>query len=268
MLGPESGTGDWELRLSMRSFWTNYLAAAQPWIIGTVPEWIDENKVRCLHWPDPYDTCKDANLLHKAIRLAWEPAISDPFILCSDDHILLRPSLPADFQLWHRGEIPKDPPEGANRWEQRLVNTGHKLRNLGYPAKDFDAHVPYPIRKRWVKQALQFDFATPPGMCVFSTILNCSKQPGIPLRSQRVRGWLGSPEMAPSAIDAKLARNQFACLNPDSLANSHIVSRLEQLFPEPAAWELDAERWRRRRRNRPIPFSAACLFGNIGLRSF
>ena len=261
MLGSDSDTGDWELRLSMRSFWTNYLAPTLPWIIGAIPEWIDRTKVRCLRWPDPYETCKDANLLHKAIRLACEPEISDPFILCSDDHILLRPSLPADFQLWHRGQIPRHIPEGANRWEQRLVNTGQKLRNSGYPAKDFDAHVPYPIRKTWVKDALQFDFATAPGMCVFSTILNCSRQRGLPLESQRVRAWLGGAEMKPSAIDAKLAKNQFACLNPDSLDNSHIVLRMEQLFPEPAPWELDAAQWRRRHGAMSVPSSGACLFG-------
>src|SRR5271163_1829992 len=170
MLGSGSNTGDWELRISMRSFWTHYLASASPWIIGHTPPWIDRRKVRCLAWPDPYRKCKDANLLHKALRLALEPRLTNPFVLCSDDHILLRPSVPGDFTLWHRGEIQQDYVDGSGKWQRRLVNTGRQLRELGYPALNFDGHVPYPLRKEWVGEALRFAFAAKPGMCVFSTI--------------------------------------------------------------------------------------------------
>jgi hypothetical protein len=246
----------------MRSFWTNYISKAKPWIIGYIPRWIDRQKVRCLPWPDPYRRCKDANLLHKALRLALEPRISDPFILCSDDQFLLRPSAPADFKLWHRGEIAKRFSEDLNRWERRLVNTGQQLRNLGYRAMNFDGHIPYPVRKDWIKEALRFDFAKKPGMCIFSTILNCSKERGAPLDSQHVRAWLGGADMSRRLIDAKLANNQFACLNAQSLENAYLVSRLEELFPEPAPWELDAARWRRRNGNSNGHAPAARIFGS------
>jgi hypothetical protein len=261
MLGRGSSAGDWELRMSMRSFWTHYNAAAKPWIIGHVPSWIDPRKVRCLPWPDPYRRCKDANLLHKAIRLAMEPQISDPFILCSDDHILLRPSTPADFKLWHRGEIPEDPVEGLSRWRRRLANTGRRLRSAGYQAMNFDGHIPYPLRKKWVSEALRFDFARKPGMCVFSTILNCSNEPGAPLDSQPVRGWLGQADMAKRVVDAKLAKNRFACLNAKSLQNAYVVSRLEQLFPDPAPWELDGAKWPRRSRKVNVRPPEVRMFG-------
>jgi hypothetical protein len=251
MLGTGSAVGDWELRMSMRSFRRNYLAPAQYWIIGHIPAWIDSQKVTCLPWPDPYRRCKDANLLHKALRLAMEPKISDPFILSSDDHLLLRPSTPADFRLWHNGEIPKEPLEDFTKWQLRLVNTGQRLRSAGYPAMDFDAHIPYPLRKEWVKDALRFDFAARPGMCVFSTILNCSKELGEPLRNQHIRGWLAKADMAEEVVDTRLARCQFACLTDRSMENSHIISRVEQLFPEPAPWELDAASWPRRNQAMP-----------------
>jgi hypothetical protein len=105
---------------------------------------------------------------------------------------------------------------------------------------NFDVHIPYPLRKEWMKEALRFDFATEPGMCLFSTILNCSNELGAPLNSQPVRGWLGRAYMAARVVDAKLAKNQFASLNSRSLHNPYIVSRLEQLFPDRAPWELDA----------------------------
>jgi hypothetical protein len=135
-----------------------------------------------------------------------------------------------------------------NRWQRRLVNTGKRLRGAGYGCMNFDGHVPYPVCKAWARDTLRFDFATRPGMCLFSTILNCSKQRGVPLNSQRVRGWLGSTDMPARVVDAKLARNRFACLNADSLDNGYVVSRLEQLFSEPAPWELDAATWPRRSR--------------------
>jgi hypothetical protein len=262
MLGSGSTANDWELRISMRSFWTHYLVAAKPWIIGHIPAWIDRRKVRCLPWPDPYQRCKDANLLQKALRLAMEPLLSNPFILCSDDHILLRPSLPAEFRLWHRGEIAENLEEDAGPWDRRLVNTGRILRNQGYSAKNFDGHVPYPLRKEWIREVLRFDFGAKPGMCVFSTILNCSHGPAFPLSSERIRGWLGRDDMAADVVDAKLAKNQFACLNESSMDNGHIVSRLEQLFPEPAPWEIDAARWVRRNRMGVAPSSAAWMFGS------
>jgi hypothetical protein len=142
MLGPKTLTDDWELRMSMRSFHMHYRSSSKPWIIGRIPAWISQEKVRCLPWPDPYRRSKDANLLHKALRLAMEPEISDPFILCSDDHLLLQPSLPEDFKLWHRGEIPHLPEPGMTSWQLRMVNTGVRLRKAGYPALFFDAHNP------------------------------------------------------------------------------------------------------------------------------
>jgi len=242
-LGVGSQMGDWELRMSMRSFWMHLRADSNYWIIGHIPAWIDRKQIRCLPWPDPYKHCKDANLLHKALRLAMEPRISDPFIFCSDDQILLRPIAPEDFRLWHGGEILKDPVDGINSWQRRLINTGLKLRNAGYPAMNFEGHIPYPLRKDWIKEALRFDFAAKPGMCVHSTIINCSGEIGIPLNSGFVRGWLGKAEMTEREIDKGLAENQFASINGDSIKNSYLISRVEQLFPEPAPWELDAKIW-------------------------
>jgi hypothetical protein len=261
MLGAEGPADDWELRMSMRSFWMHYRAPARYWIIGHIPAWVDRQRVACLPWPDPYRRCKDANLLHKALRLAMEPKISDPFILCSDDHFLLRPSTPADFKLWHHGEIPLEPWEGHTKWHLRLINTGQRLRDAGYPAMNFDAHLPYPLRKAWVREALRFDFTVKPGMCVFSTILNCSKQPGKAIENRHIRGWLPNAETTDEVVDARLGRCQFACLADDSLKNNYIVRRMEQLFPEPAPWELDAATWPQVSKTIPVAQSMDCVIG-------
>jgi hypothetical protein len=246
MLGSGSGTDNWELRMSMRSFWTHYHAAPTYWIIGYIPAWIDTNKVRCLQWPDPYRRCKDANLLHKVLRLAMEQELSDAFIYCCDDELLLRPCTPTDFKLWHSGEILPEPVEGLTKWQLRLVNTGQRLRSAGFPALNFDAHVPYPLRKEWVKEALRFDFAVRPGMCVYSTIINCSGEPGDLIEGKHIRAWLPDANMSKGKIDTRLAKCRFACLTDKSMENNYIVSCIEQLFPDPAPWELDGATWPRR----------------------
>jgi hypothetical protein len=244
-LGIGSKLDDWELRMSMRSFWTYYRGAGKYWIIGHIPSWVDVQQIKCLPWPDPYRKCKDANLLHKAIRLAMEPQISDPFIFCSDDQLLLYDTNPSEFKLWHGGEIPQEPDAAMNKWQLRLVNTGTRLRSAGYPAMNFEGHVPYRLQKEWIREALRFDFAVKPGMCVHSTIINCSGERGEPLDSYPVRAWLGMPHISADVVSKKLSRCRFASLNGDSLKNSHIVSTVEQLFPDPAPWELDGASWPR-----------------------
>ena len=57
-LGVGSRLDDWELRMSMRSFWTHFHPPANYWIIGHIPKWIDREQVRCLPWPDPIESAK------------------------------------------------------------------------------------------------------------------------------------------------------------------------------------------------------------------
>lgn len=225
-----------ELRWSMRSFAKNYLCGASPWIIGTIPDWIDRRAVRCIPWPDPYRKNKDANLLNKAIRLAFESELSDSFILCSDDHLLLRPSAPEDFGYWHCGGLPRKLKPGFSEWKARLVNTSDRLRAQGFEDLNFEGHIPYPLRKSWVANAARFDFGQLPGMSLFSTLLNAARVESKLIHSERVRGWL-SGDLNEDKIAEKLRSNQFACLDNSSLSNQGLVEQVSSLFPEAAFWE-------------------------------
>ena len=237
MLGKGSHTNDWELRYSLRSFFLNYQCQSQAWVIGHCPAWLDTSMVRHIDWPDPYQVNKDANLLNKAIRLAFERELSERFIFCSDDHFLIRASGPEDFLHWHCGEIPLSTTEDKNSWHQRLVTTGRKLRQAGYSALNFEGHVPYPVEKAWLAGALRFDYGAGAGMTLFSTILNCAQVEAAHINSQRIRGWLGGP-LTSEQIASKLATNQFACSTND-LTLPGLMPQIEALFPEPCPWEID-----------------------------
>lgn len=237
MLGNGSRHNDWELRFSMRSFFANYACGSTPWIIGHVPSWIDADLVRCIHWPDPYKRVKDANLLNKAVRLAGESELSDRFILCSDDHLLLRRSTPEEFLFWHCGPLPtrhKKPSE----WQSRLMETRQRLKAQGFSTWNFEGHIPYYLDKSWVFNALRFDYGVAPGMTVFSTILNCAGVEARDIGSERVRGWLGAG-LSTEQKAWKLANNQFGCLNNESMQDVELISMIEELFPQPAPWEKE-----------------------------
>ena len=78
----------------------------------------------------------------------------------------------------------------------------------------------------WMREALRFDFATKPGMCAYSTIVNSRKKPGAPVKGQHVRARLDKPDMAEHVADARLSRCQIACFTDKSMENSYIVSRI------------------------------------------
>ena len=238
MVGCEGPLDHWELRVSMRSFLANYQSSAKLWIIGTIPTWVNRALIHCIDWPDPFLRCKDANLIHKALRLAMEPRLSDPFILCSDDHLLLRKSSPSNFRTWSDGQLPAELPD-ANKWMQRLWHTGNILRKAGLNTNRFDCHLPYPMRKVWIREALRFDYCKKPGMCVFSTILNASGASPELIGRKAVRGWMGNEKTAAATVDQVLKEFRFGCMSASSIQNPYTVSRLSALFADPAPWEQD-----------------------------
>lgn len=237
MLGPSTKNNDWELRHSMRSFHQHYLAEATPWIIGRIPSWIDRAQVNCIPWPNPAKH-KDGNLMNCALRLALEPALSDAFILCSDDHFLLRDSAPQDFKWWHNGPINPRDVESKSGWRQQLGRTRKTLTDQGFTAYEFEGHIPYPIHKTWCANILRFPWWEGRNT-VFSTILNCAGVPADRLNSQRVRGRIHNRGMSSAVVLRKFSENQFLTLNNGSEKNAVVRAQFKSRFGSPAPWELD-----------------------------
>lgn len=240
MLGTESEADDWELRLSLRS-WRKHFALNRFIIVGHCPAWLGNDDLRraVVHapFPDPYRHNKDANLIQKAVWLAGQPWVTDPFILCSDDQFLLRPiNKRQACEHWHHGDK-RDARFPANHtWWKRLGHTVKALDRRKKGTLHFDTHIPIALTKAQALGALQWDYGAEPGMCIFTLMLNAAGVRGRAIDSERIRGFLGKDTSA-ETVAAKLAANRFANIDSDSLRNPAVVRALEAAFPEPGPWE-------------------------------
>ncbi len=241
MLGTGSRDDDYEVRLSLRSFAQNYACeGARFWVIGHIPHWLDQNAVRCIPYDDPYRHNKDANLLRKAFRMAHEAELSDPFILCSDDHLLLKSSRPEDFGWWHCG-VPGHPENG---WRERVDHSLNLMRERGIREPvSWEGHIPYVLKKEWLLK-VERELPWEDNVTIFTTILNyagVSTAPEQHINNQRIRGWLGEGLSAEAlASKTRPANNQFLTLDGGSLKSELICQRLREIYPQPRHWEMDA----------------------------
>ncbi len=238
MLSPHTSNDNWELRYSLRSFAANYHGSGRAWIVGARPSWLmDGCGVTHLANPTPYGD-KDSNLLNHALRLALNSRVSDPFILCSDDHFLLKPSSPDDFKAYHCGSLPST--GAGNAWRKQLLRCGQILRGLGVAdPKDFDGHIPYVLHKRWIANLTQLRLGHGQ-LTLFTALLNLAELPGAEtprIDSERVRGRIHSLSLGKKLVAKKFRENRFACLNHGTENHPQVVTELTTRFPEPAPWE-------------------------------
>jgi hypothetical protein len=128
-----------ELRYSLRSL-SNLTDKGKVYIVGDLPQWA----CNVVHIPcdDPYKDNKDANLIRKLLK-ACDSDISDDFMQMSDDMLIMNKTPcnaftePVFMETW----------KASGRWKKRLENTQKVLKDLGLPAKIFEAHCPYVINK-------------------------------------------------------------------------------------------------------------------------
>lgn len=240
-------TDDWELRISLRSWLSNFPELGTFWIIGHRPGWLDLDhpKIRWIDAEDPYRTNKDANLVQKMIRAAATPEISERFLFCSDDQGLLKPCVFGDFKPYHCGKIRdlklSDDRAGHRKWQERLLALADFLDREGLRSMHFDGHIPYPLEKSKVLDYLNTDFGAG-GYPLMSLYFNIQGVSGIPIGSDRVRAALYAADERPSVIDKKLSTNLFYSIGGGSPDCWYLVHRLEEMFPEQAAWEIGESR--------------------------
>lgn len=237
MLGSESSMDDWELRYSLRSIEKHHIDLQRIWIIGHYPHWVKG----VMHIPqgDPYKSNKDANLIAKIVRLGSVQELSEDFLMMSDDQILLKDCFKPDYRPWYNKDMAPMKPEdfAENKWTRRLGRTRDVLLAAGFPARDYEGHIPYPLKKSKVHTYLNFDYGHDIGYCVFSLYFNSVNVDGIAqIDSERVRAGFYGTKPPNEAVDRKLRENRFLNFNPGGFTD-YMKQKVEERFPDASRYE-------------------------------
>jgi hypothetical protein len=238
-LSRESNLKDWELRYSLRSMEKFFEPLGRVWILGEhTPDWLNEERVSRIAIRDCYRNNKDANLINKLLRASMEPELSERFVSCSDDHILLRHLDAEDFKPYHTGNLEKQTEWKKGKWHDRMRRTRDTLRDNGYPQLDFEGHIPYMLEKSKVKTYLNFDYGNAPGYGVFTLYFNTVDTPDAQhINDERVRAGFFHDTTPENSTNKLKNGNKFLCFN-DTGFNPTVRHWVEQLLPEPSRFEL------------------------------
>lgn len=239
MLSNESKIDNWELRYSLRSLVANYKNLQRVWVIGHLPPWV--SGVTHVEHPDCYRTNKDANLIAKVVRISMEPCLSEKFIMMSDDHFLLQPTLESDFRPFYNKDMSNMKPTdfANNKWAQRLRRTKEVLEKRGLPSRDYEGHIPYVLEKSKVPLYLGFDYGHDIGYCVFSlyyNTLNPDDATHIGEGNTRA-GFYGEPPEK-KLFKKEFKSKRFLNFNDNSFCPM-IKEAVEKKFPEPSKFEKE-----------------------------
>lgn len=238
-LSSESQMEDWELRYSLRSVEKFFSSLRRVWILGEhKPRFLNEKSISRIALPDCYKNNKDANLISKLVRASMEPELSEKFVSCSDDHIILRPLNPQDFKPYFTGDLTGQTVWKKDKWHNRMRRTRDALRDRGYPQRDYEGHIPYMLDKTKIHTYLNFDYGNPPGYGVFTLYFNTVDTPGAQyIGDERVRAGFFQ-DTSPENTKKKLSNgNKFLAFN-DGGFNETLRVEIEKLLPEPSSYEI------------------------------
>jgi hypothetical protein len=112
--------------------------------------------------PDKTGINKDARMALKILAACKDYRVSENFIFCTDDTLLLQPAKAADFCGWHDGPVIYDSVKDKNEhrgttdnspahsgWYENVYRTGEELKMRNLPDNNYDrAHAPQPINKK------------------------------------------------------------------------------------------------------------------------
>jgi len=233
-LSNESRWQDNELRYSLRSVEKNLVGLGRVFIIGHKPAWLTGT----IHIPatDPNRHNKDANIIDKLI-LACRAGVSDRFLFCSDDQLILVPTKAADLRPYHIGCLKKKPPQfwGGGRWKRGLRRTYDLLQARHAQTFHYDAHVPQPMDRHEFAEIMGgIDYHAGDGYAVNTLFFNLALKHHLRLPS--IKATFERPEIDPGEVRRKIAGKTFLGYNEGGLTPA-LKSVLAELFPVPSRFE-------------------------------
>lgn len=228
VLGTGSVYDNLELKFSLRSIQKHLLNYGRVFIVGEMPHWC-HNAIH-LPYPDKYKY-KQANICTKILRACAEDSISDEFLLCNDDHYLLKDVKAAEFPYYADGSIESEIKKSNGDYKQSLVNTLSALKLLS--THNFDCHVPIRYKKDQFANLMTsyYDWSVPHGYVIKSLYCNTLNIQPVPVLDGKVHDYI--PQEKLEAIIATrpcLSTSNYAITNP-------MKRTLERLFPEKSCYE-------------------------------
>ena len=156
VLGSGSGWNDNEIRFSIRSFVKYFNHLRNIIIVGEMPVW--GRNVIHIPWPDNPNFNTDQRMIDKLIQACRDPRVSNHFLFCSDDKLLLDYHQMSDFNGSHFGEITVV--EKPTDWQKKVYFTKAELIKRSLPFNDYNKpHAIQPIdKKEYLKVMAKWDW--------------------------------------------------------------------------------------------------------------
>jgi hypothetical protein len=194
---------------------------------------------------------KDCRMMLKVLAACNDARVSENFVLCTDDTVLLKDLHFKDFTGWHEGKMFYDAVadqrdhmqavfnpkmQKPSNWFQFCYNTGMELQRRGLPDNNYDrAHSPQPINKKEFA-AVMDTWNMIHNRYTVSNIYNNStklfKGRNINGRNLKVYG--------PATVDEldDITRGKWCMNYSDPSLNSSMKKWLHRRFPEYSEFEL------------------------------
>jgi len=167
VLGKGSAWNNNEIKYSIRSFEKYFTDLRNIVIVGECPDFL----TGIIHIPyaDRPGINKDCRMMQKIKAACLDTRVSENFILCTDDTLILHPLSSIDFTGWHDGKIVyntgldaaehrslPEPVKVNSEWFDYVYATGTELTNRGLPDNNYDrAHCPQPVNKKEFVEIMQ-----------------------------------------------------------------------------------------------------------------
>lgn len=219
-LGKGSKLKDFELRMSIRSV-EKYLGnVGKVWIIGEIPEFIQNVNHIPAHdlYPVP-----DRNIMTKLTIACNQIELTESFLFMNDDHFLLDYFDADNFPYFYDGDLQTYcKKRGMDGYGRRAANSLKTLQTIDLPTKYFDIHTPITYNKELFQKHVSSLDWTKEGYIIKSLYGNAIKTEGVQMKDNKI------------SMPPKQGDKMFSTF-PQVKAS--VTRFLTEQFPEPSKFE-------------------------------
>lgn len=239
-LGSGSKWQNNELRYCLRALEKNFPELGRVFVVGEKPAWL--TNVTHLSVSDSY-SLKGANIIGKVLA-ACHSGVSEQFIRCSDDEVLLIPTRYHELVPLYDCDMKSYPQsfwDAGGKWRtQYLRHTMEWLQENRFQTFNFDTHTPKAFgREQFVAVANMVPWQTEP-FAIDSLVVNASGEcrNGRKINGEKIT--VENENRDAKWIQSNLTGKRFLGYN-DAGLEAGVKDVLPDLFPEPSRFEKPTE---------------------------